>query len=207
MTFDPERHLGAADRRAVTGERDGVPVRSTILSRDYDTTVEDLWDAVTNPARLARWFAVVTGDLRLNGRYAVTGNASGTITACTPPGHLALTWEFGGGLSWVEVRLQAVDGGARLTVEHIAPLDDHMAKYGPGAAGVGWEFSAMELDRYIADAGAERLDENSFVQTEAGRAFIAGSSAGWAQAAIADGADPEQARAAAEATRAFYTGE
>lgn len=207
MTFDLERHLGAARRQAVSGERDGVAVRSTVLSRDYDTTVEDLWDAVTNPARLARWFGAVTGDFALNGRYAVPGNASGTITACAPPHHLALTWEFGGGVSWVEVRLQPAGAGARLTVEHIAPLGDHMAKFGPGAAGVGWEFSAMELDRYLADPEGERLDENSFVKTPAGRAFIAGCSTGWAQAAIADGDAPADALAAAEATRAFYTGE
>ncbi|WP_419920576.1 hypothetical protein [Candidatus Poriferisodalis sp.] len=35
---------------------------------------------------------------------------------------------------------------------------------------------------------------------------MAASSVGWADADIADGGDPDQARAAAERTLAFYTG-
>jgi uncharacterized protein YndB with AHSA1/START domain len=31
----------------------------------YDTDIEDLWSALTDPARLARWIAEVDGDLRL----------------------------------------------------------------------------------------------------------------------------------------------
>ena len=30
----------------------------------YDTSPGDLWSALTEPARLARWVAVVSGDLR-----------------------------------------------------------------------------------------------------------------------------------------------
>ena len=33
------------------------------------------------------------------------GNAGGEIKACDPPRHLALTWEFGGQTSWVDVQL------------------------------------------------------------------------------------------------------
>ncbi|KAM3562380.1 hypothetical protein MY1884_001879 [Beauveria asiatica] len=36
-----------------------------------------LWDALTKPERLATWFAPVSGGLRTNGRYSITGNASG----------------------------------------------------------------------------------------------------------------------------------
>ena len=84
-------------------ERDGRPARAVTLSRGYATSVEDLWDAVTNPERIPRWFLPVSGELEPGGRYQLEGNAGGLITACEPRSHLALTWEFGEDLSWVEV--------------------------------------------------------------------------------------------------------
>ena len=66
------------------------------LTRLYDTSVDDLWDALTSKERIPRWFLPVEGDLKLGGRYQLKGNAGGTITACTPPNHFAATWEFGG---------------------------------------------------------------------------------------------------------------
>ena len=35
----------------------------------YDTDVDDLWSAFTEPHRLARWIAEVEGDLRLGGEF------------------------------------------------------------------------------------------------------------------------------------------
>ena len=39
------------------------------LTQTFPTTPDDLWDACTNPDRLARWFEPLTGDLRRGGRY------------------------------------------------------------------------------------------------------------------------------------------
>jgi uncharacterized protein YndB with AHSA1/START domain len=33
----------------------------------YDTEIDDLWSAITEPDRLARWIATVEGDLRVGG--------------------------------------------------------------------------------------------------------------------------------------------
>ena len=33
----------------------------------YDTDIADLWSAITEPDRLARWIATVEGDLRIGG--------------------------------------------------------------------------------------------------------------------------------------------
>src|SRR5262245_64516208 len=33
----------------------------------FDTDIDDLWSALTDPARLARWYAQVEGDLRPGG--------------------------------------------------------------------------------------------------------------------------------------------
>ena len=208
MRFDFENHLGAVERSVSSLERDGQPARGVTLSRSFDTTVEDLWDAVTSGERIPRWFAPISGDLELGGRYQLEGNAGGTITACESPSHFALTWEFGGGVSWVEVGVaDAGDGKARLTLSHIAPLSDHWDQYGPGAAGVGWEMGLLGLALHIAQPDAPKPDEAAFAASPDGKAFITGSSEGWEQAAVAAGTDPEAAHAAATRTTAFYTGE
>lgn len=208
MKFDFERHLGAVERRVVALEVDGKPARSVILERSYPTDVADLWDAATNPERLPRWFAPVSGDFRLGGRYQIEGNAGGEITQCEPPTFLALTWIFSEQTSWVELRLTAEGPDrSRLSLAHIAPLTEFWDQYGPGATGVGWEFALFGLDYHLADPTAAKPDENEVATSGEGKAFVASCSARWGEAAIAAGENADAARAAAERTRAFYTGE
>jgi len=208
MRFDFVHHLGAVKRTVSTRERDGKPVRCVTVTRNYETGVDDLWDAVTNPKRLSRWFSPVDGDLRSGGQYQIVGNAGGTITACEPPTRLSLTWEFGADVSWVEVRLQA-EGPERahLGLTHSAHPSEQMEQFGPGAAGVGWEWSLMELARHLTLRDAPRFDEERFVATPEGKAFVAGSSDAWGRAAIASGEVAKDAMAAAQRTRAFFVGE
>ena len=151
MKFDVEGHLGAVVRSVSSLEQDGRPARTVALSRSYSTTVEDLWDAVTNGERIPRWFVPISGELEPGGRYQLDGNAGGVITACERPSRLTLTWEFGGDVSWVEVGL-AVDGPGhvRLMLTHTAHLSEHWGEYGPGAAGVGWELGLMGLAIHLA---------------------------------------------------------
>ena len=101
--FDVAKHLGAITRAVESTTHDGKPAKVVVASRTYPTSPDDLWDAVTDPERIPRWFAAVEGDLRLGGRFQVQGNAGGEIVACDAPTHLALTWEMGGGVSWVDV--------------------------------------------------------------------------------------------------------
>ena len=208
MDFDVESHLGAVRRSVSSLKRDGQPARAVILSRAYAATVEDLWDAVTNGERIPRWFLPVGGELKPGGRYQLEGNAGGVITACERPSHFALTWEFGEDVSWVEVRL-ADDGvgRARLTLTHTVDLSEHWGQYGPGATGVGWELGLLGLAVHITRPTEPMPDEAAFAASPDGKAFIAGSSQGWAQAAVAAGTEPDAARAAARRTTAFYTGE
>ena len=208
MPLDVERHLGAVKRTVSELTRDGKPARCVTLTRLYDTTVDDLWDAMTNPERLPRWFLPVEGDLRLGGRYQLKGNAGGSITDCAPPTRLDLTWEFAGDTSWVEVRLAAEAAElARFTLNHIAHVGDHWRKFGPGAVGVGWELGLLGLALHLADrTAAVALEEADLATRPEGRALILGSSEAWGEADIESGADPVQARSAARRTGAFYTG-
>nr|PZN60108.1 MAG: polyketide cyclase [Pseudomonadota bacterium] len=208
MPIDVASHLGAVRRTVRALERDGQPARAVILERSYDTDIDDLWDAMTNPGRLPRWFLPVEGDLKRGGRYQLKGNAGGTITDCEPPVHLGLTWEMMGQVSWVEVRLaREAEGRTRFTLTHTAPLSDFWRQYGPGAVGVGWEGGLMGLALYLADPAGMKLDEATFAASPEGKRFYAGSSERWGEAAIAAGEDADMIAAAVRATTAFYTGE
>jgi uncharacterized protein YndB with AHSA1/START domain len=48
---------------------DGVGV--VRIEDRYDTTIDDLWSALTDPDRLARWHGNVEGDLRPGGEFRV----------------------------------------------------------------------------------------------------------------------------------------
>ena len=207
MTFDIEAQLSAATRTVSSAERAGQPARTVTVARGYAVGVEDLWDALTNPERLAHWFLPVSGDLRRDGRYQFEGNAGGVITACDAPSRLALTWEYGDDTSWVEVLL-AEDGVRRATVSlaQCAPLSKQWEEFGPGATGVGWELAFFGLALHVETPAAPKLDEESFAASPEGKAFITRSSQRWGEAAVVAGADPVAARAAARRTAAFYTG-
>ncbi len=209
MAFDLSDHLGLMQRDVRNLERDGKPAKAVVASRVYPTDAADLWDALTRPERIKRWFAPVSGDLRLGGAYQVENNASGTITECAPHQRIALTWEFGGGVSWVELSLIPEGDGTRLELTHTAHIDPHWDKFGPGAVGVGWDLSFMGLARHIAEPSVAVAAEavEGWYATDEYKSLVRTTSDDWGRAAIAAGEERGHALAAAEATRAFYMGE
>ena len=209
MTDDIAGFIGAVTREVRNIEHEGKPAAAVVASRSYDTDIDDLWDAITNPERLPRWFAPVSGELKLGGRYQVQGNASGTITRCEPPREFSLTWEFGGEISWLEVRLAQVGDGTVLELAHTAYVDpERWTEFGPGAVGVGWDLSLYGLHLHLTTgASVDPAEAEAWCMSPEGIEFITGCSDGWAQAAIADGDDPEVASAAGARTTAFYTGQ
>ena len=209
MNFDVPRHIGAVTRAVETRLRDGRPARVVIAARTYDTAVEDLWDAVTSKERIPRWFLPVSGDLRLGGRYQLQGNAGGTITRCEPPRVVAMTWEYGGDISWVEVTLEPTpDGRARLRLEHVAHVpDDRWDQFGPGAVGVGWDSALLGLANHLeSGAAVDPREAMAWLMSENGKDFVRRSSDDWCRASIAAGTRPDAAEAAAARTTAAYTG-
>ncbi|HSM59198.1 MAG TPA: SRPBCC family protein [Longimicrobiales bacterium] len=208
MKIDPVRHIGAVRREVAARDHEGRPAHAVVASRTYDTTVEDLWDAITSPERIPRWFLPVSGDLRPGGRYQLEGNAGGRIDRCDPPHLLAVTWEYGGQVSWLEVRLAGDPaGGASLRLEHVAPVDEHWERFGPGAAGVGWDMALAGLDRHLSDGAAvDPAEAAAWMASDQGKDFVRSSSEAWGRASIESGADAAEARAASERTTAAYTG-
>ena len=208
IEFDVDRHLSAMERQVSFLDRAGKGASVVTLSRTYSVSVEDLWDAITNADRIPLWFAPVSGNFELGGRYAIEGNASGTITDCKRLSSFALTWEFAGDVSWVEANLSKVgDDEVRVTLSHTAHLSPHWDTYGPGAVGVGWEMGFLGLAMQIARPSDPRPDDMEFATSRDGKAFITGSSEAWGEAAIAAGTNAEIAQESAGRTTAFYTGE
>ncbi len=135
---------------------------------------------MTHAKRIPCWFLPISGVLELGGRYQLEGNAGGVMTACDRPSLLALNWEFGQDVSWVEVRLSDEGAGrARLTLTHTAHLSEHWETYGPGAVGVGWEMGLMGLAIHLAVPAEPKMDEAAFAASPGGLAFITGSSEPW----------------------------
>jgi uncharacterized protein YndB with AHSA1/START domain len=96
-----------------------------VFTRTYETTVEDLWDACTNPERLRRWYTTVTGDLRVGGTFQQVQMGSGTIVVCDAPQQLKLS--LGSGADEIVLRLSPgpEDGTATLELQHATTLDTH----------------------------------------------------------------------------------
>jgi uncharacterized protein YndB with AHSA1/START domain len=209
MKIDIARHIGAVTRKLENREHQGKMARVALASRSYDTTIDDLCDAITNAERIPRWFLPVSGELRLGGRYQLQGNAGGTITRCEPPRHLGVTWEYGGEVSWVTVTLTQEGAGTRLALEHMAHVkDEFWDQYGPGAVGVGWDGGLMGLAEHVASgATVDRAQADAWSASDEGKAFMRGCSEEWGRASIAAGTDAAAAKAAAARTTAFYTGE
>ncbi|MDB5424575.1 MAG: Aha1 protein [Phenylobacterium sp.] len=210
MNIDVANYIGAVTREVEGRDHEGKPARVVVASRGYDTTPDDLWDALTSAERIPRWFLPVTGDLKLGGRYQLQGNAGGTITACEPPRRLSVTWEFGGGVTWVNVSLAAEGEGTRLELEHIAHIadpDEFWDRFGPGAVGVGWDLTLVGLALHLASrAAVDPAEVAAWSASDDGKAFAAQSSDGWRRASIAYGTDETAANAAAAETTKFYQG-
>jgi len=209
MPIDIVRHVGAVMREVESREHEGRMARVVLARRTYDTSIEDVWDALTSAEHIPRWFLPITGELRPGGRYQLKGNAGGEITACEPPRHLAVTWEFAGTVSWVTVRL-APDpkGGTHVKLEHVAHVgDDLWDQFGPGAVGVGWDLAILGLGLHLATGvPADPEQAAAWSASEEGKTFIRRSSEDWCRASIAAGTGEAAAKAAATRTAAFYTG-
>ena len=206
--IDVTEQINAVRRTVGTRVLEAGQARTVTISRTYGAAIEDVWDACTNAERIPRWFLPVEGDLRLGGRYQLVGNAGGTIERCDPPKSFFATWEFGGEVSWIEVRLTAEAADqTRLEIEHIARVgDERWAEFGPGAVGIGWDMVVLGLTLHLSGRPAvDRQNAAAWAASEEARDFMRLSGERWYEAHIASGDDEARARAMADRTIAAYT--
>lgn len=215
---DIQKQLVAVERGLSTEDVEGAPSYVQSISQDYPSGIQDVWDAVTSADRIARWFLPISGDLRIGGRYQLEGNAGGEILGCAPPvdgrAEYRVTWEYGGGVTWLTVSLNEVDAGTtRLRLEHAAHTADVPAEmwdvFGPGATGVGWDQGLLGLALHLGavEGAIDPTEAEAWQLSAEGKAFSRAAADGWAKAHVAAGADPAVAAQAADATYGFYTGQ
>ncbi|WP_435121651.1 SRPBCC family protein [Amycolatopsis thermoflava] len=173
--LDIANHLKAIHREVRRGTTTGGETVTVLVRRRYDATAEDVWDAVTDPARVRRWFLPLTGDLREGGSFQLEGNAGGDILTCDPPRLLKVT--FGGPTSVVQVRLAGDGDSTELELEHTVPIE--IAQSGAGAlfVGPGWDSALMALAQYFAGEIAE--DPVAAANSREVQEFCAGSVTEW----------------------------
>lgn len=117
----------------------------------FDTDIDDLWSALTEPRRLARWLGKVEGDLRLGGefraRFRSQWEGTGRVEVCEPPRrlrvvtrHVRQTDEHP-----IEVTLTTDGDGTVLVIEERGMPLDHLADYG-----AGWQVQIEDLAAYLA---------------------------------------------------------
>jgi uncharacterized protein YndB with AHSA1/START domain len=197
--IDIADQLKAVHREVSAGSDETVGV---LLRRTYDAAAADVWDAVTDPDRLRRWFLPVSGDLREGGSFQVEGNASGDVLTCAPPKLLRLTW--GAETSIVELRLTE-DGDERTTVELEHTVPKAMAGSGAGAlyVGPGWDGAFLGLALFLAGETPE--DPVAAANSRETQEFNLGSIDAWAAAVESSGTSTDdEVRAAVAAAKAQY---
>ncbi|MFJ3712897.1 SRPBCC domain-containing protein [Streptomyces sp. NBC_01387] len=186
-------HREIRDRPVTGGEG-----RSLLLRRAYAASTEDVWNACTDPSRIARWLAPVSGELRPGGTFQLEGNAAGEILRCDGPHLLKLTWSLGENRATeVEIRLSAdADGNTVLELEHVSPaevVDELVRAYGPvGPVGIGagWDLALLSLDLFLrregeGRGGSEGRDMASWRTTPEARELFSRSSHAWGAASQA----------------------
>ena len=131
----------------------------------YDTDIDNLWSALTDPGRLAPWYGQVEGDLRPGGEFrlhveSADLDATGRVEACDPPQRLLVTnretdesYLRGQGVPPYDEAIEATltaDGDQTILAIEVRGMPlDKIAFYG-----TGWQIHAEDLAAYLA--GRER---------------------------------------------------
>lgn len=207
--IDVAEQINAVKREVGTRVFGPGEARVITVTQTYTAAPEDVWDACTNAERIPRWFLPVTGEFKVGGRYQLEGNAGGTVERCDPPKSFFVTWEMGGQVSWLEVRIVAeAEGKTRLELEHTAHVDDDLwDQFGPGAVGIGWDLTLLGLSRHLTPDYPTLSPEEgaAWATTPEAMTFMKAAGDRWYEADVASGRNAQKAREAADRANAFYT--
>ena len=153
----------AREGRRILGSLRSADGKGVVRMEDrFDTDIDDLWSALTDPSRLARWLGEVEGDLRLGGefraRFVASGwEGTGRVEACEPPQRLlVLTKDADEPNAPAEHAIEArliADGDQTILVweERGMPLEQ-LAAYGAGI-----QIHVEDVGAHVA--GHERSDD------------------------------------------------
>src|SRR6266853_1154680 len=162
------RKTRTKEDQMTSNKRAGTRILGSLRSADgkgvvriedrYETDLDDLWSALTDPGRLARWFGQVEGDLRPDGEFRlnVEWEGTGRVEACEPPRRLLVTiresdesWRKGRGAQPFDEAIEATltaDGDQTILVIEVQGMPlDKIAFYG-----AGWQIHAENLAAYLA---------------------------------------------------------
>jgi uncharacterized protein YndB with AHSA1/START domain len=165
---------GATKEDAMTDENAGDRILGTLLTDNgegvvrmedrFDAGVDEVWSALTDPARLAAWYGEVEGDLRVGGQYRARLHASGwsgvgRIEACERPERLLVKTRMDadqteGETGEIEITLTAQGEQTSVVWE-----ERGMPVKLLGAYGAGIQVHVEDLRSYLA--GGPRRDANA----------------------------------------------
>jgi uncharacterized protein YndB with AHSA1/START domain len=139
----------------------------------YETHIDDLWTALTDPTRLEKWYGKVEGDLRPGGEFRLFlesdgWDGTGRVEVCEPPRRLLVStresdesWRKGQGSPPFDEAIEATltaDGDQTILAVEVRGLPlGAIAFYG-----AGWQIHAENLAAYLAGrerGGEARWDE------------------------------------------------
>ena len=201
MIIDIANQIGATSRQVAQQHTERGETVVVTLERRYAAEVADVWQAITDPDRVRRWFLPLTGDLREGGTFQLENHAGGDIMTCEPPRHLVVT--FGGESSIVDVVLAGEGDQTLLKLTHSVPIE--MAGSGAGAlyVGPGWDGALLGIAQYLA--GEVVSDPVAAANTPEVQDFNVSSIKEWIAAVEASGtADADTISAAQQAALAQY---
>jgi uncharacterized protein YndB with AHSA1/START domain len=149
----PETSKDLATRRgAVTREGDGR--QRLLFRRSWPDPIEDVWAALTEPDRLARWIGVYDGTRGPGGTgtFVMThegGEHAGepmTIVECDPPRRLVVEWTQQETANWrVDLDLWSEDGRTQLSFVQVFPADADVTDFA-----MGWHWYLDKLGAEVA---------------------------------------------------------
>ena len=156
MTEDLESRLGV-----VTIEDDGR--QRLEFRRSWPDAIDDVWAALTEPDRLARWIGVYEGERGAGGAgtFSMTqeeGEHPGSptrIVECDPPRRLVVEWIQEGSENWrVDLDLRVEGGRTVLRFVQIFPAGADVTDMA-----LGWHWY---LDRFDAEVGGRPQPTSSW---------------------------------------------
>ena len=131
------------------------------IENRFSTEINDLWSALTDPGRLARWLGEFEGDLRLGGEYrsrffSSGAEAIGRVEECESPQRFTVVTKgpHASNEQVIEAALTADGDETILVIEQRGLRLDWLAAFGAGL-----QIHVEDLAAHIA--GGERCDSDA----------------------------------------------